>query len=84
MNLSSLGFFIQAWFNLVTTTVCIVVVYRLRGGKIMYPIMLLGAAAFFSFLTNIIGNLEMIWLTTTLEKVVLLVAVIWFAQIFRP
>lgn len=76
--------FADVWFKLMVTILCFYLVRGLWGGKIMYPILLIGMVSFFGFLTALFGNPELIWFTRSLESLVLLVVVAWFAYIFRP
>ncbi len=84
MNYAFVGYFIQAWLDLVTAAVSVFLVIRLGGGKLMYPVLLIGMVSLFRLLTVLIANYEITWLTSTLESLVLLVAVLWFTHILRP
>lgn len=75
---------IDIWFKIVTFVVCLYVVIQLRGGRIMYPILLIGAVSLFGFLSTVIGSAEFAWLAGALQSLVILVVAVWFSYIFKP
>lgn len=76
--------FVDVWFKLVTFVLGLYLAYQLRGGRIMYPILLISAVSLFGFLSAIAGSSEFGWLTSALQSGVFLVVAVWFSYIFKP
>lgn len=76
--------FVDVWFKLMTFLLCGYLVFQLRGGKIMYPILLIGLVSFFGFLVTLFGNPDSMWIKSSLESFVFLIVTAWFAYILKP
>ena len=78
------GLMIFAWIDLLTVILTIVLLRRLGGGKIAYPIALIGIMGIVGFLAMIIGGPQILWVSVVIKSVTLFVVALWFVEILRP
>lgn len=75
---------IFAWVDILTVILSIVLLYRLGGGKISYPIALIGLMGVIGFLAIVIGGPQLLWVVVILKSVTLFAVALWFVEILRP
>lgn len=73
-----------AWIDLITVILTIALLYRLGGGKISYPIALVGLSGVIGFVTLVVAGPQALWVSAVLKSVTLFIVVLWFAEILRP
>lgn len=75
---------IFAWVDVLTVILTIALLRRLGGGKISYPIALIGLMGVIGFLTMALSGPSILWLTSILKSVTMFAVALWFAEILRP
>ena len=73
-----------AWVDILTVILTIALLHRLKGGKISYPIALIGLMGIIGFITMSIGGPQVLWLTAILKSVTMFAVALWFVEILRP
>lgn len=74
---------IFAWVDILTTILSIALLRRLGGGKISYPIALIGIIGIIGFLTMALAGPQALWFSAVLKSVSLFVVALWFVEILR-
>jgi hypothetical protein len=73
-----------AWIDLLTVILVIALLRRLGGGKISYPIALIGLVGIIGFLTMVLAGPEALWVSTILKSVTSFAVALWFVEILKP
>lgn len=75
---------IFAWVDILTVLLTTALLYRLGGGKLSYPIALIGFMSIIGFIIAVFGGPQVIWLSILLKSTTMFVAALWFVEILRP
>jgi hypothetical protein len=75
---------IFAWIDILTVILVLALLRRLGGGKISYPIALVGAMGIIGFLTMVIAGPQALWISTILKSVTLFAVALWLVEILKP
>lgn len=75
---------IFAWIDVLTTILTIALLRRLGGGKISYPIALIGLMGIIGFLTMVFAGPQALWVSTIVKSATLFAVALWFVEILKP
>ena len=75
---------IFAWIDILTVILTIALLHRLGGGKISYPIALIGLMGIIGFLTMVLGGPSVLWIASILKSVTMFAVALWFVEILKP
>ena len=73
-----------AWVDILTVILVIALLRRLRGGRISYPIALVGFVGIIGFLTMVLAGPQALWISAILKSVALFAVALWFVEILKP
>lgn len=77
------GLMMHAWVDLAIFIVSLYLAFRLRGGQLIYPVLLIGITGLVGFATQAVNGTEVTWVISMVKSLVLLLVALSLLQILK-